>query len=41
MGPEGTVAAVTIELPQACAKQVSFLWLKVLGWNTWISQACG
>ena len=31
MGPEGTVAAVTIELPQACAKQVSFLWLKVHG----------
>ena len=31
MGPEGTVAAVTIELPQASARQVSFLWLQVHG----------
>jgi hypothetical protein len=31
MGPEGTAAAVTIELPQGSAKQVSFLWLQVHG----------
>jgi hypothetical protein len=31
MGPEGTVAAVTIELPLAAARQVSSLWLQVHG----------
>ena len=31
MGPEGTVATVTIELPQASARQINFLWLEVHG----------
>jgi hypothetical protein len=31
MGTEGSVAAVTIELPHASATQVSSLWLQVHG----------
>jgi hypothetical protein len=31
MGPEGSLAAVTIEIPQASASQVSSLWLQVHG----------
>jgi hypothetical protein len=31
MGPDGSVAAVTIELPEASARQVSFLWLQIHG----------
>src|ERR1700678_2058745 len=31
MGPEGTGAAVTIEVPLAAARQVSSLWLQVHG----------
>ena len=31
MGAEGTVAAVTIEIPQASARQVSSLWLQIHG----------
>jgi hypothetical protein len=31
MGPDGTVASVTIELPPASARQVSSLWLQIHG----------
>ena len=31
MGSEGSVASVTLELPQASARQVSFLWLQIHG----------